>query len=192
MSPVLAVTGMHRSGTSLVANYLDRAGVDMGAELIPADVGNPHGYYEDAVLHDLHRRLMRKGGVADAFTVTKDQLPLPFDDADVAEARTAVERRGAAAQWGWKEPRTALYLDLWSKVFPDATFLFVFRRRPGCLTGNPLLFFLRYGLIPVDGIIAENVLEVMGRVTLRNIDGAHGAILQFVAENDGLSGAQHQ
>lgn len=130
MSRILVVTGMHRSGTSLVANYLARAGVDMGAELIPADVGNPHGYYEDAVIHDFHRRAMRKAGVDDTFTVTADQLPLPFDVDDLAEARRVTADRTAHdqwGQWGWKEPRTALYLDLWSQVI-DATYLFLFRR----------------------------------------------------------------
>jgi hypothetical protein len=127
-SKVLIVTGMHRSGTSLVANYLAKSGVHMGSELIPADVGNPHGYYEDAVIHDFHRRLMRKAGITDTFTVTKDQLPLPFDDADVDEARAIVAEREGHAQWGWKEPRTTLYLDLWSQVLPDATYLFLFRK----------------------------------------------------------------
>jgi hypothetical protein len=128
MSRVLVVTGMHRSGTSLVAKYLAEAGIDMGAELIPPDVGNPHGYYEDAQIHDLHRRMMRKAGIEDTFTVTRDRLPLAFDDSDIAEARAIVAARATGPAWGWKEPRTSLYLDLWSQVLDDAVFLFLFRR----------------------------------------------------------------
>jgi hypothetical protein len=128
---------MHRSGTSLVANYLERAGIDMGEELLPADVGNPLGYYEDVHIHDLHRELLWKAGVSDAFTVTDTDVPVAVDDVfrerakqlAAARADKARPRRGGAeTQWGWKEPRTALFLELWADVLPDAAFLFVFRQ----------------------------------------------------------------
>jgi hypothetical protein len=128
MSRVLVVTGMHRSGTSLVANYLQRCGLDMGDELLPADVGNPLGYYEDVHIHDLHRELLWKAGVADAFTVTDADVPVPVDDVFRERAREIVRAREGKAQWGWKEPRTALFLDLWRDVLPEARFLFVFRQ----------------------------------------------------------------
>jgi O-antigen biosynthesis protein len=125
---VLVVTGMHRSGTSLVANYLERCGLDMGEELLPADVGNPLGYYEDVHIHDLHRELLWKAGVADAFTVTDADVPVPVDDVFRERAREIARAREAKPQWGWKEPRTALFLDLWADVLPEARFLFVFRQ----------------------------------------------------------------
>jgi hypothetical protein len=124
---VLVVTGMHRSGTSLVANYLGRCGLDMGDELLPADVGNPLGYYEDVHIHDLHRELLWKAGIADAFTVADTDVPIQVDDVFRERAREIVSKRAGKAQWGWKEPRTALFLDLWADVLPDARFLFVFR-----------------------------------------------------------------
>jgi hypothetical protein len=131
VSRVLVVTGMHRSGTSLVANYLVRCGLDMGEELLPADVGNPLGYYEDVHIHDLHRELLWKAGIADAFTVTDADVPIPVDDVFRERAREIVRARAGKAQWGWKEPRTALFLDLWDEVFADAgadaRFLFVLR-----------------------------------------------------------------
>ena len=46
LSPIV-VAGMHRSGTSLVAGYLQSLGVDMGARLLAADHANPRGYFED-------------------------------------------------------------------------------------------------------------------------------------------------
>jgi O-antigen biosynthesis protein len=127
MSRVLVVTGMHRSGTSLVANYLERCGLDMGEELLPADVGNPLGYYEDVHIHDLHRELLWKAGIADAFTVTDADVPVAVDAAFRERAREIVGERAGKSQWGWKEPRTALFLDLWRDVLPEARFLFVFR-----------------------------------------------------------------
>lgn len=128
MSRVLVLTGMHRSGTSLVANYLRRAGVDMGEELLPADVGNPLGYYEDVHIHDLHRELLSKAGIADGFTVTDDDIPVAVDAVFRERAREIARGRASKGQWGWKEPRTALFLDLWRDVLDDVRFLFVFRR----------------------------------------------------------------
>lgn len=128
MSRVLVLTGMHRSGTSLVANYLQRAGIDMGEELLPADVGNPLGYYEDVHIHDLHRELLYKAGIADGFTVTDGDVPVAVDEVFRERAREIATSRASSGQWGWKEPRTALFLDLWRDVLPDARFLFVFRQ----------------------------------------------------------------
>jgi hypothetical protein len=128
VSRVLVVTGMHRSGTSLVANYLGRCGLDMGDELLPADVGNPLGYYEDVHIHDLHRELLWKAGIADAFTVADADVPIQVDDVFRERAREIVSKRAGKAQWGWKEPRTALFLDLWRDVLgDDGRFVFVFR-----------------------------------------------------------------
>ena len=41
------ILGSGRSGTSMAAGILARAGYFMGAELWPADIGNPKGYFED-------------------------------------------------------------------------------------------------------------------------------------------------
>jgi hypothetical protein len=124
---VLVVTGMHRSGTSLVASYLERAGLDIGGELLGPDVGNPKGYFEDARLHDIHLEMMRRHGIADGFTVTDDDVPIPFVEQDVELAERTVLPRRTVAQWGWKEPRTALFLDLWQRVLPEANYLFLLR-----------------------------------------------------------------
>jgi hypothetical protein len=119
---------MHRSGTSLVASVLGRCGLDLGDDLLSPDVGNPLGYFEDVSIHDLHLELLSKAGIGDGFTVTDDHLPIPVDDVFRARAHDIVADRAAKPQWGWKEPRTALFLDLWAEAIPDATFLFLFRR----------------------------------------------------------------
>jgi hypothetical protein len=118
---------MHRSGTSLVANYLSRCGLDIGSDLLAPDVGNPHGYFEDARIHDFQREILERAGIADAFTVTDDVVPVAFTDADRERASEIVAPNREEAQWGWKEPRTALFLDLWKDVLPDARFLFLVR-----------------------------------------------------------------
>ena len=43
----IVVLGMHRAGTSVVANILHRIGISMGNELLDSDGFNPNGYFED-------------------------------------------------------------------------------------------------------------------------------------------------
>src|SRR5713101_2847172 len=56
----IVITGMHRSATSLLAEILMRAGVHLGPpeQWLPADVSNPHGYFEDRRVIDLNDRLL--------------------------------------------------------------------------------------------------------------------------------------
>jgi O-antigen biosynthesis protein len=127
MSRVLLLAGMHRSGTSMIANLLQTAGVDMGDEQLAPDIGNPQGYFEDAVVQTFHREQMAKAGITDGFTVSEDQVPIAVDDGARERAREIIASRGPKELWGWKDPRTALFLDLWGELLPDAKFLFVFR-----------------------------------------------------------------
>lgn len=54
------LTGMHRSGTSLAARLLQRAGADLGdpAGFYPANRWNPDGYFERNDIILLNRRLL--------------------------------------------------------------------------------------------------------------------------------------
>ena len=53
-TPVFAIAGMHRSGTSLVAGLVRAAGLPMGEELVGASATNPHGHHEDRAFVALH------------------------------------------------------------------------------------------------------------------------------------------
>jgi hypothetical protein len=69
--------------------------------------------------------MLRRHGVADGFSV--EDVPVPFDETDVARAEEVVAPRREDPQWGWKEPRSSLFLDLWDRALPDARFLFLVR-----------------------------------------------------------------
>lgn len=125
--PALVIAGMHRSGTSLTTAILASAGVDIGAELLGADAANPQGHFEDVELLLFHRRALAANGLsADGFIAAGDpELPALM----LAEAHDIVAaRRAKRRTWGWKEPRTVLFLDFWNRLLPEARFVFVFRR----------------------------------------------------------------
>lgn len=128
---VIVITGMHRSGTSFTTNYLSQCGLDIGSNLFPANEGNPLGYYEDQDILDFHRSILREHGLR-AFLTSDAQIPQLTDEhrAEAAQMVAAKQKRRQAL-WGWKEPRTSLFLDFWDAVLNDAgedvRYLFLFR-----------------------------------------------------------------
>jgi hypothetical protein len=125
--PALVVSGMHRSGTSLTAALLASAGVDIGDHLLGADAANPRGHFEDVDLLLFHQRALAANGMsADGFVAAGEpEVPALM----LAEAHDIVAgRRAKGRLWGWKEPRTVLFLEFWERLLPEARFVFVFRR----------------------------------------------------------------
>lgn len=125
-SPVLVIGGMHRSGTSLVASLCHGAGLYLGHRLMGAAHGNAAGHFEDLDFVELHERILVANGLGSEGFTTDARPEVPDGLADQAAALVAA-RRGVAAPWGWKDPRTVLLLDFWAKAIPEARFLLVFR-----------------------------------------------------------------
>lgn len=127
MPPVLVLGGMHRSGTSLVAALCRSAGLDVGSELLPGHASNPVGHFEDLDFYRFHEAVLTAAGrVPAGYGI--DDTPVVVDAAarGRAEALVAVRRAGGRP-WGWKDPRTVLFLDFWLEMLPEARFLLVFR-----------------------------------------------------------------
>jgi len=122
---VLLVAGMHRSGTSLTANWLDKCGVHMGDELIPADYSNPAGHYEDRVISHFQRHILRDNGWTSIFIT--DSCPITVSDARRQDALTLIEARQHYQIWGLKDPRTSLLLGFWKSLLPDMKVVAVYR-----------------------------------------------------------------
>ena len=124
--PALLVTGMHRSGTSLLTSILAAAGVHVGDQLMGAAESNPHGHFEDLEFYSLHQRILAANGLSrEGFTC---QATIDVPAAARGEAAALVGRRRAAGRlWGWKDPRSTLFLDFWADLLPEARHVFVFR-----------------------------------------------------------------
>ena len=125
-APILIITGMHRSGTSVVAAALASAGLHVGSRLMPGGRGNPRGHFEDLDFVSLHERILRANGIGTEGFTTATEIPVPPSLAD--EAVLLVEqRRLGQTPWGWKDPRTTLFLEWWARLLPEARFLLLFR-----------------------------------------------------------------
>lgn len=139
-SPVfpLIVTGMHRSGTSLMASFFQAVGVDVGTDLFAADERNQRGYFEDVDFLEFQRSILQEccnpseHGWADWGWTESEHLDLSLDPVkltrSIAEARNILKSRSEChAIWGWKDPRTSLLLDFWHQLLPDARYILVYR-----------------------------------------------------------------
>lgn len=118
----VCIAGMHRSGTSMVAGLLRRAGLYLGeeADLLPPAEGNPDGYFENSKFVGLNEELLaRLGGTYFS--------PPVFAPGWVEAAMSALGDKAAAVlrgfngrePWGWKDPRNSLMLPFWSSLLED-------------------------------------------------------------------------
>lgn len=121
---IICLTGMHRSGTSLMGNFLHRCGISMGKELIGAARGNRFGHFEDVDFVTFHSDLLSCRG-CHMFSPAQN---LEFTDNEIRRAKSLVYfRQREYVNWGWKDPRTTLFLSSWYKIIPDARFILLYR-----------------------------------------------------------------
>jgi hypothetical protein len=122
---VLVVTGMHRSGTSLLASLAAAAGVDMGTRLMPGSKGNPRGHFEDLDFVRFHEACLDLRGCG-ALSPPADGVQR-FDEEEARAAAALLARRAGKPAWGWKDPRTCLFLPAWDALLAEPLYLLVYR-----------------------------------------------------------------
>ena len=122
---VLIILGMHRSGTSLVTNWLHDCGLDVGDNLYGASEYNKKGYYEDVSFLNLHKRILADSGLDEGGHEKVFDFVLNKDQEEAIES--IIKSKKNKNQWGWKEPRTSLLIEYYKKILPNAVFLVVYR-----------------------------------------------------------------
>lgn len=124
MHRVLAIIGMHRSGTSLLARYLFESGLFLGNDLLGAHESNPAGHYEDKDFLGFHNAILVAHGLN-----YKVSSPVQWNigPAIRGQAQAFIDARSNLKQWGWKDPRTCLFLPFWKSLLPDCHFMITYR-----------------------------------------------------------------
>lgn len=125
-SRAVAISGMHRSGTSVLANLLQAMGISVGSRLMEATEFNAKGYFEDLDFQELHESIIDASHHGFLHRDLQGRK-LQITSAHKVRARELVERRQHLDLWGWKDPRTSLFLDMWNEVLPGAVFVFIYR-----------------------------------------------------------------
>ena len=125
MSDQLIVAGFHRSGTSLVCQLLQRAGLFLGYELFGTNFSNPYGHFEDVEVLKLHEQILADNG--QTWQVSAPFLPV-VTERQWQEMRRIIRRRNAEHDlWGFKDPRVCSFLMIWKHLLPNAKVLLVYR-----------------------------------------------------------------
>lgn len=121
----LIIVGMHRSGTSLTASLLQEAGVHIGARLLGPHKSNIKGHFENLDFLDFHRSVLMSQAIHPDGWTLQNHIPVESGFAD--QAQSIIEQNRHAPIWGWKDPRTSLFLDFWEYYLPKANYLVVYR-----------------------------------------------------------------
>jgi hypothetical protein len=135
------VMGSGRSGTSLLAGMIIRAGYFGGDTLWPANSANPKGFYEDAEVNGINERLLEPvtdGGIRQrmrrtppAFATGQRWLAQVPVDTTTACANGKLTNRIVALTeqrpFCLKDPRFCYTLPSWRPFVADAAFLCIFR-----------------------------------------------------------------
>jgi hypothetical protein len=120
---VIAILGMHRSGTSLLAGTLRECGLDLGVVNNSAPA-NPKGNQESWLLTALHEDLLREaGGGWDR----PPQPPVAWGPLHRSIRDLYVDLFAGRPVWGFKDPRSLFCLEGWLEALPALELVGIFR-----------------------------------------------------------------
>ncbi|MEE9162664.1 MAG: tetratricopeptide repeat protein [Candidatus Neomarinimicrobiota bacterium] len=120
---IVNITGMHRSGTSMVARILNMCGLYLGPEerIMPPDEGNPAGYWQNLDMDGLTEAILAHLSGGWDFLLP----PMPPNWEKYSDMVPFRKRAGILIQnmrerepWGWKDPRCSLTLPFWKSMLP--------------------------------------------------------------------------
>lgn len=171
------VLGMHRSGTSALAGALEAMGFEVGPDddLMPADIGNPEGYFELlSVVHANDELLAHFGGRWDSPPElqpnwTTDEAALEF----VQKGRVKVRELFASDRYLLKDPRISLLLPLWRQITNDEGCAVVIVRDPLEVAAS---LQRRNGLPTLTGLA---LWAAYNRATFRDLQGARVHVCNY-------------
>lgn len=135
------ILGSGRSGTSLAAGSLSKAGYFMGDELLPPGAGNPKGFFEDYEINGINedlldpvvpKRPMILGKARFCHRPLRGQrwlarLPLGKDIPCPAEIARRIQRATLREPYCFKDPRFCYTLPVWRPYLKNLGFVCVFR-----------------------------------------------------------------
>lgn len=122
------VLGMHRSATSLVTKGMFKAGVHIGSNVLSADSGNPHGYWEDTHWLNLNKRILALAGGDWYYIPPEAEIIKAGKQPDVKrEIKRLVKEREKYPLWGFKDPRTTLTIRVYLPYLINPHFIVCFR-----------------------------------------------------------------
>lgn len=123
------IIGMGRSGTSFLAQSLERNGIDMGKDYYMGK--NSKGGYENKKFVDLNKKVLKEAGMGswiNSLPVDKKKLKKSFNN-HKEEYKSLIDKY-KGCNWGLKEPRVSLFASEFVKLLDDDPFIYIAIRKP--------------------------------------------------------------
>jgi len=122
----IIIAGMHRSGTSLITQWLSKCGLNVGTYCMGAGPSNIDGHFEDMEFVRVHEDILSDNKLPE--TGLTDMPVTNISDYNRARLEQLFElKNDFFDQWGWKDPRSCLLLNYYHNHFPDLHYLFIIR-----------------------------------------------------------------
>ncbi len=119
------ITGMHRSGTSMIARLLNLCGLYLGPEdrILPPQPDNPAGFWENRDMCILNEAILQKlGGGWDFLPPEAKSGWERSHDLDALReiAEKLIKIFSVQEPWGWKDPRFCFTLPFWQSLLTES------------------------------------------------------------------------
>jgi len=126
---IFCITGMHRSGTSLTTSWLEMCGLPVhDGSFHGPGVGNPKGHFEDKEFVDLQADAIKSYFPDSRGWKVFSEKKISLSDQALDHAKELIDRRnGRFSLWGWKDPRSVLFLEDWKRMIPELKVLLIWR-----------------------------------------------------------------
>lgn len=126
---VYLILGMHKSGTTLLAETLHKSGINMIEEEFDDDSNYKTGHkYERPSTNQMNKQLLKTDDMFD-FTACRDGIVLETQQREkMKEIVSSYNDR--YGEWGFKDPRTVLTYSSWKDILPKDHKIIVVYRKP--------------------------------------------------------------
>lgn len=194
---LVGVLGMHRSGTSGVAELLGRNGIDLGATsaLMPATAFNPHGHFEIQALSEFNESVLERLSSTWWAPPSIETVQRAMED-HIADARgfwrSISDGFAGTTPPLIKDPRLSLLLPIWRLVLPPSTLFVICIRDPLAVARSllardmidlpvGLAMWEMYNIAALQGVMDSRVLFVDVDRLNRSADAREDLVAQVRA-----------
>ena len=124
----ICILGMHRSGSSLCAQWLHLNGIFMGERLLCASSSNIDGHFEDLDFLELNEEiLLHNGEDSRGLSISKNPVLFEIEKKYLNRKTELLNSKNKNLQWAFKDPRTCILIDFYKKELEDFFILATYR-----------------------------------------------------------------
>lgn len=131
MNAQIVILGFHRSGTSVFTDYLNQCGLHIGDRLLGANPTNPRGHFEDLDFLELQSSILNRDKMN--WLALPPYYPVYSSEDHLQATRLTAQRDAVRELWGFKDPRTCLYWDLWDMHMTNPVYVVPLRHYIFCI-----------------------------------------------------------